>query len=30
MKLLFDRARESLATIEEVIPNTGAQSNVAK
>jgi hypothetical protein len=30
MKMLFDRARDSLATVEEVIPNTGAQSNVAK
>lgn len=30
MKMLFDRARESLATLEEVIPNTGAQSNAAK
>lgn len=30
MKMLFDRARESLATVEEVIPNTGAQSNAAK
>ena len=30
MKMLFDRARESLATVEEVVPNAGEQSNAAK